>query len=507
MEELNTPIFAQAKVEYTKQLIEVLYPHMFDGVKSIYDESKLIYSSKTGTPILLLFRELLEKVPIWNSEIIDSECSRIINNSQCDWIDDLITAVFISHTKILTSIGPNQSFQKINVTIPKTSKFIHKSYINTAREIWKNPYLFNENIPGHEYQRNNKEIENIIKVCIENTIRNLLPIKEILKEHLEGETETNLFNHKDELKKLLREELKGLHGHIVTPPIDEGGDNEEVDDNGDNDNGDNEGVEVDGTVSGEEPITRSINTDNLPVYTMKVTDDGIESYNDDPSDAQVEEQCNAIIVNDITIPVDMTGDSVGDMTGDLVGEEVKYDNVNLLEEETIPTGEGDRIKRLMTNMEIREEVNVIKSDELGEIRAVEAVEAVAAVEAVEAVKAPPFSFSSLYPTMGKPTLQTIDEVKTAVVPEVKTAVVPEVQTAVVPEVQTAVLDNEVVQEPKSPRRDVANVATEDIDDTSSLANFFNDMKQIVEDKGIKIESNKDNAYSLFEDASEVEKKI
>ena len=73
MEELNTPIFAQAKVEYTKQLIEILYPHMFDGVKSIYDESKVINSSKNGTPILLLFRELLEKVPIWNSEIIDSE--------------------------------------------------------------------------------------------------------------------------------------------------------------------------------------------------------------------------------------------------------------------------------------------------------------------------------------------------------------------------------------------------------------------------------------------------
>ena len=60
MEELNTPIFAQAKVEYTKQLIEILYPHIFDGIKSIYDESKIIYSTKTGTPILLLFRELLE---------------------------------------------------------------------------------------------------------------------------------------------------------------------------------------------------------------------------------------------------------------------------------------------------------------------------------------------------------------------------------------------------------------------------------------------------------------
>ena len=103
MEELNTPIFAQAKVEYTAQLVDMLYPHMFDGVKSIYDESKLLYGRKK-MPLLLLFRDLLEKVPIWHSEIIASECRRIISNSSCDYIDDLITAIFISHTKILPSI-------------------------------------------------------------------------------------------------------------------------------------------------------------------------------------------------------------------------------------------------------------------------------------------------------------------------------------------------------------------------------------------------------------------
>ena len=40
---------------------------------------------------------------------------------------------------------------------------------------------------------------------------------------------------------------------------------------------------------------------------------------------------------------------------------------------------------------------------------------------------------------------------------------------------------------------------DDIDETSSLADFFNDMKQIVEDKGIKVDQS--NNYSLFEDAS------
>ena len=83
MEDLNVPIFAQAKIEYTNQLIDILYPHLFDGIKSIYDESKLIQTRKKS-PVLLIFRELLEKVPIWNIEIIESECSRIINNSKCE---------------------------------------------------------------------------------------------------------------------------------------------------------------------------------------------------------------------------------------------------------------------------------------------------------------------------------------------------------------------------------------------------------------------------------------
>ena len=66
MEDINIPIFAQAKIEYTKQLVDVLYPHIYDGIKSIYDEAKVLYATKTSIPILLIFRELLEIVPFWN---------------------------------------------------------------------------------------------------------------------------------------------------------------------------------------------------------------------------------------------------------------------------------------------------------------------------------------------------------------------------------------------------------------------------------------------------------
>ena len=62
------------------------------------------------------------------------------------------------------------------------------------------------------------------------------------------------------------------------------------------------------------------------------------------------------------------------------------------------------------------------------------------------------------------------------------------------------------QEPKSPRKEMVAVKNEDdIDETSSLAHFFDDMKKIVEDKGIKVEQNDNKMFTLFEDANEVEK--
>lgn len=212
--ENNNSIFVQAKIEYTKQLVNTLKPQMYDGIKSIYDDAKEIYKSNSSTSLLFIFRTLLEKIPEWNNELILNETDRIIECSKCDWLDELVTAVYISHTKILMSIG-NSNSNKINLTIPKLINFIHKCYINIAREIWKNPLLFSEDISGYEYQKNMNVIESIICDCIENTIRISLPVKEILKEHLDindsksssTSNESKLLN---ELKQLLLNSKKEL---------------------------------------------------------------------------------------------------------------------------------------------------------------------------------------------------------------------------------------------------------------------------------------------------------
>ena len=185
MEDFNNPVFAQAKIEYTKQLKDVLQNPLYEGLQSIYNDAKEEYSINTDTSIFQIFRKKIETVPKWNTDMIEEEVDRIIRVSSCDWLEDLITAVFVSHTKILASIGNNRT-KKINLTIPKTTNFIHKCYINTAREIWKNPYLFDESLSSSEYQKNIKSIEDLIKENIDQTIRKLLPVKEILRDHLDN---------------------------------------------------------------------------------------------------------------------------------------------------------------------------------------------------------------------------------------------------------------------------------------------------------------------------------
>ena len=215
MEESNNTIFTHAKLEYTAQLVDVLTPNLFDGIKSIYDEAKTVHrtNNPNNNSILILFRLFLEKVPTWSNEVIETETNRIIDSSNCDWLNDLITAVFISHTKILTAIGSNNN-SNIELIIPKTINFIHKSYINIAREIWKNPYLFDDYVSGSEYQKNMRTVELLIKESIENTIRKALPVKEILKQQLDIYENNNEKSRvtQDDIRKMLLEEIKSLKG-------------------------------------------------------------------------------------------------------------------------------------------------------------------------------------------------------------------------------------------------------------------------------------------------------
>ena len=106
MDEGNLAILVDAKTEYTKQLVNIISPNIFIGLKKLYNQAKEECSENNDYEnTLYKFQILLSDIPKWNQELIIKQYEDIIETSKCDWLDDLLTAVFVSHTRILTSIN------------------------------------------------------------------------------------------------------------------------------------------------------------------------------------------------------------------------------------------------------------------------------------------------------------------------------------------------------------------------------------------------------------------
>ena len=216
MEDGNLAILVDAKTEYTKQLINIISPVIYQGVKLIYNEAKnKSIENEESNSCLSYFQRELSEIPKWNQMVITEKYQKVIEYSKCDWLEDLLTAVFVSHTKILTSINTNKNKNKINLQIPKVDFFIHQCYIEVAREFWKNPYLFDDSVNNFEYQRNRRDASTIIENVIGETIRRQLPVKNILREYLGNEynedSNDNIESNNqitDNLRKLVQTEIE-----------------------------------------------------------------------------------------------------------------------------------------------------------------------------------------------------------------------------------------------------------------------------------------------------------
>ena len=182
-EKINVNVLVEAKEEYTHQLCNVLKPMLIQGFDSIIDECMNTSEKKS---VFKVFQSMLKKIPQWNQEMIEVEVKRIVKYSNCSWLDDLLTAVFVANAKILSSVRINDNNNnKINLVIPKLDNFIHNCYIESAREFYKNPLLFRSSGINYEKIQDNRErIEKIVEVAIRETIRKKLPVENILKDFL-----------------------------------------------------------------------------------------------------------------------------------------------------------------------------------------------------------------------------------------------------------------------------------------------------------------------------------
>ena len=128
--------------------------------------------------------------------------------SKIPYLLDLITAIFVSHVKILACVRLKTDSKSIQVKVPNLDTFLHKIIITNAEKIYYNPELI---------LKKKEIVVSLISETIEETIRNQIPIDKILTEYLSGvfdedeqSKNDSIIDNKSEVEEELEEELDDL---------------------------------------------------------------------------------------------------------------------------------------------------------------------------------------------------------------------------------------------------------------------------------------------------------
>jgi len=180
----------EARNEWCSRLVGILTPRIMEGIRSIFNESwKVSVDNGEVEKYLMTFQNFICRVPKWNANIIDEEKTRIVEKSGCNYLEDLITCVHVIQLKVLTCVRVGTRQKKIDISIPKLNDFLHKAYINVARKVYKNAYLFDKNASPLSQQKHGREFEIIVEECILKTIRDSIPTEAIVRAYLDESVE------------------------------------------------------------------------------------------------------------------------------------------------------------------------------------------------------------------------------------------------------------------------------------------------------------------------------
>lgn len=180
-------VYTDTKAEYTRQLCQILttpfHKYFLDLRKQLKETNPDVRQFPWE------FQAFCEAVPNWSQEKVVSETDKIVQEASCDYLEELLTAVFIAHTKVLSAIRINTKQKKLQLTIPKLDHFLHRTFRVVGRLLWSHIYLFLEEGTKVEQQKNIIQMGNLVQEGIQQSIRELLPVKSILKEYMNDEEE------------------------------------------------------------------------------------------------------------------------------------------------------------------------------------------------------------------------------------------------------------------------------------------------------------------------------
>ena len=187
MNDFNEAELRQTRALFAIDLLNKLEPSLYTGIQQIVTEAKrMCEQSGELHKFLASIQNLLVEIVKWTPAIIDGEVKRIIAESRCNVLEDLIACVFVTCIKLLTSVRTGTVQRKIEVNIPELNPFIHKVYCNIARRLYSRVQLFHvtRKTTPQQILDNQEQVHQHIRDAILDTILANTPVDAILQAYV-----------------------------------------------------------------------------------------------------------------------------------------------------------------------------------------------------------------------------------------------------------------------------------------------------------------------------------
>ena len=176
MEGQNLNILVAARDEYDDKIANVMLPHVVSVFVEMFSNAT---KDSKGNKTLVLFQEYLRDVKNWNQGVLKGHTESI--QESCSYFRQLLTAVFVGHVKVLTSIRLKDETQKISIKLPKTDEFVYRVFEENAKRIYKNPHFMQELKNEDDLFAHIQEIN---RSAIKDVIKSMIPIQQILETYM-----------------------------------------------------------------------------------------------------------------------------------------------------------------------------------------------------------------------------------------------------------------------------------------------------------------------------------
>ncbi len=196
----NVATYSEARSEYTKQLATFIVPALLGWFQQVWSRN-----ANNRQQCMALFQTECEEISRWNQDRVTDEVRVLIERTKCDYMEELMKAVFIAHMKVLTAVRLSDKMIKLRLEIPKLDHFIHRIFKEAARSFWKAPYLFMDITNVIERQKNILQLEAMTTEAITTAVRGMLPVKQILHDYLDGGEQEDI------------DDTKAPESEVVTP--------------------------------------------------------------------------------------------------------------------------------------------------------------------------------------------------------------------------------------------------------------------------------------------------